>query len=182
MATLNEKTALRQNPHLLDRITAALATAAEDVRNEQADFTALASSDVFSATAHGYSDGDKIEFAGASLPTGLTAATAYFVRDKTTDTFKVAATSDGTAIDLTGDGYGQVAVEHHPARFAWASEVLLVTNGPRSEAKRAFWLVIQNETIADGYTGNPTTGGATTDNDVQFVVNGLVNILAGAES
>lgn len=181
MATLNEQTALRQNSHLLDRTSAALAVAAEAVRNEQADFTALASSDIFTAAGHGYNDGDKIEFAGVALPTGIVAATDYFVRDKAIDTFKVAATSGGTAIDLTADGYGGVAVEHHPARFTWASNVLLATNGPRSEARRAIWLVLQNATIADGYTGAPT-GGSVTDNDVQFVVNSLVNILAGVES
>jgi len=38
------------------------------------------------------------------LPTGITAGTVYYVRDKTTDTFKIAATAGGSAIDITGAG------------------------------------------------------------------------------
>lgn len=44
--------------------------------------------------------------AGAALPTGLTEGTIYFVRDFSADTFKLAATSGGTAIDLTAVGGG----------------------------------------------------------------------------
>ena len=110
MATLNEITDLRSNSHLLNRAAAALAKAAEDVRNEAA------------------------------------------------------------------------AVTNHAERFAWASLVLLTVGGPESEAKRAIWLVLQNVTIQDEYTTDPATGGATTDSDVQFVVNGLVNVLSGADT
>ncbi len=109
MASLTAKTLLIKNSHLLDRISGALAEAAEDIRNEGA------------------------------------------------------------------------AVENHVARFAWATDILLVTSGPRNEAKRAIWLVVQNATVADGYTSD-RSGASVTDNDVQFVVNGLVNILAGVES
>lgn len=41
-------------------------------------------------------------------PPGLSAATTYFVRDKTTNTFKLALTSGGTAINITVDGSGTV--------------------------------------------------------------------------
>jgi hypothetical protein len=55
--------------------------------------------------SHGWSDTQKITFHGGTAPTGLTAGVTYFVRDVTPadpDTFKVAATSGGSAIDLTG--------------------------------------------------------------------------------
>jgi hypothetical protein len=55
--------------------------------------------------AHGFSDTNKITFHGGTAPTGLTAGTTYFARDVTAadpDTFKVAATSGGAAIDITG--------------------------------------------------------------------------------
>lgn len=181
MATLTEQTLMIKNQHLLDRISAALAVAAEAVRNEQQDFAALAADDTFTATAHGYADGDKVELANGSIPTGVVAATLYYIRDKTNDTFKLAPTAAGAAIDLTADGYGQVAVEHHPERFIWASDVLLIIAGARTEAKRAIWLVLQNATVADGYAAD-RSGAGVTDNDIQFVVNGLVNILAGVES
>lgn len=75
-------------------------------------FTAEDSTDVITVDGHGWSDGQTIVFfdaGGASaLPTGITEGTIYYVRDATTDTFKVAATSGGAAIDLTSDGAGVV--------------------------------------------------------------------------
>lgn len=52
-----------------------------------------------------YANGDKITFHGAAAPTGLTAGTTYFVVGQTAadpDTFQVAATLGGAAIDITG--------------------------------------------------------------------------------
>lgn len=65
-------------------------------------YTFVAGTDVFTVTAHGYSDTDQIVFFNGTCPTGLTEGTVYFVRDATTDTFKVAATSGGSAIDVSG--------------------------------------------------------------------------------
>jgi len=110
MATLNEIFNLRNNSHLLNRVAAALANAAEDVRNEAA------------------------------------------------------------------------ATAKHAERFTWASSVLLTTGGPDTESQRAIWLVLQNTSIQDQYTSDPTGGGTITDSDVQFVVNSLVNVLSGADT
>ena len=41
-----------------------------------------------------------------TLPAGLSAATNYYVRDVTTNTFKVSATVDGAAVDITDTGTG----------------------------------------------------------------------------
>lgn len=68
------------------------------------EFQASASLDAITCPAHGYADTQKIAFYGDTVPAGLTEGTVYFVRDATTDTFKVAATSGGAAIDLTGIG------------------------------------------------------------------------------
>jgi hypothetical protein len=65
--------------------------------------SAVAATDVVTISSHGYADGDKIVFQSGYTPAGLTANTTYFVRDKTTNTFKVAATSGGSAIDITAD-------------------------------------------------------------------------------
>lgn len=64
------------------------------------NFIPVPSTDLIYATGHGYIDTQKIAFFG-SPPGGLTEGTTYFVRDSATDTFKVAATSGGVAIDLT---------------------------------------------------------------------------------
>jgi len=60
-----------------------------------------ASTNVITITGHGLSDTDQIKFTTAdTMPANLTAGTTYYVRDKTTNTFKVAASSGGTAIDI----------------------------------------------------------------------------------
>lgn len=66
--------------------------------------TASASTDRFTAVAHGLPAGRPVRFAasgGGALPTGVVAATTYYVRDITADTFKVAATLGGAVINLT---------------------------------------------------------------------------------
>ncbi len=64
--------------------------------------TGTAATDLINAVAHGLNDGDRVIFPTLVGGAGLTAATvAYFVRDKTADTFKVAATLDGAAVDIT---------------------------------------------------------------------------------
>ena len=66
------------------------------------NFVSLTTSDLVYCPAHGYADTQKIVFYNGTPPTGITEGTVYFVRDATADTFKVAATSGGVAIDLTG--------------------------------------------------------------------------------
>jgi hypothetical protein len=73
--------------------------------------TPEADDDTFTDNAHGLSDGDAIVFQATAIPTGLTAGTVYYVRDSAANTFKVAATIDGAAIDITTDGTG---VEWYP--------------------------------------------------------------------
>lgn len=68
------------------------------------EFQASDTTDVVTVPAHGYANTDPIVFYGGTVPAGLVEGTIYFVRDATTDTFKVAATAGGAAIDLTGTG------------------------------------------------------------------------------
>ena len=65
------------------------------------NFMSLASSDTVYSASHGYVDTQKIAFINGTPPGGLVEGTTYFVRDATTDSFKVAASSGGAAIDLT---------------------------------------------------------------------------------
>lgn len=69
-----------------------------------AEFVADVATDVVTSPAHGFSDGQTIVFYGGTPPGGLTEGTVYYVRDATTDTFKVAATAGGVAINLTSAG------------------------------------------------------------------------------
>ena len=65
------------------------------------NFMSLASTDAVYSAGHGYSDGQKVVFFNGTPPGGLTEGAVYFVRDSTPDSYKVAATLAGVAIDLT---------------------------------------------------------------------------------
>lgn len=63
--------------------------------------------DIVNLTDHGLQDGEPVVFSTTdTLPDELTAGTTYYVRDVTDDTFKIAATSGGSAINITDDGTG----------------------------------------------------------------------------
>lgn len=72
-------------------------------------FTSAASTDLLTASAHGYSNGDQVVLSGLTGSDGVVADVPYFVVNSSTNTFKLAATYGGSAIDITVDGSGTVA-------------------------------------------------------------------------
>ncbi len=72
-------------------------------------FTASSSSGLLlTHAAHGLLDGNIVQVASAgTLPTGLSASTNYYVVNKTTNNFKLATSSGGSAIAYTNAGSGQ---------------------------------------------------------------------------
>jgi len=88
----------------------------ESIQNVVTSSTAAASAsctftdstDTVGLTAHDFRDGDNVIFTAITSTTGITKDTAYFVRDKAADTFKVASTYGDTALTLTTDGTGTV--------------------------------------------------------------------------
>lgn len=74
-------------------------------------FQARATDDIFTAESHGLVDLQSVvlvDTQGATIPGGFVEGTTYYVRDATVDTFKLAATSGGSAVDVTADGAGFV--------------------------------------------------------------------------
>jgi hypothetical protein len=65
--------------------------------------TGSASSDAITLTGHNFVNGDEVVFMTLTGGAGLTAGTTYYVRDVAGDAFKLAATSGGSAIDITTD-------------------------------------------------------------------------------
>lgn len=78
-------------------------------QTERKAITGAEATDVITCTAHGYADGTRVVLLDLTGGAGLTGqststiGTVYFVRDATTDTFKLAATAGGSAIDFTTD-------------------------------------------------------------------------------
>lgn len=88
--------------------------------------TNMANDQLFSV-AHGVSDGDRVMLFNVfseTLPTGVSEGTVYFVVSSATNTFKVSATSGGSAVDITavggGEGFWQRVV---PETFAAQGQI-----------------------------------------------------------
>ncbi len=99
-------------------------------RATELSFTADASIDTLSANSHGFTDGTAVVLrnSGGAQPSPLAVgnslyalATVYYVRDATTNTFKLSATRGGAAIDLTSNGSG--------SNFVAATQWGLFTDG-----------------------------------------------------
>ena len=66
---------------------------------------------VINSPVHRHSDGDKVFLRGGNLPAPLVEQAFYWVRDRTANTFNLAATMGGAAIVLTGDGVGEISLD-----------------------------------------------------------------------
>jgi hypothetical protein len=72
----------------------------------QQNVTADSTTDKITLTAHGFPADTEIVFGGTSAPGGLTFGTSYYVVVDAANTFKVAASPGGGAIDITTNGSG----------------------------------------------------------------------------
>lgn len=100
------------------------------------DFAPDDATDLITLAGHGLVDGDLIGFAAGAgtLPAPLVEGAAYYVRDATTDTFALATSPGGAALDLTdvgvaglGRGFSrlivQIDLDMHPVdRLAFTSQ------------------------------------------------------------
>lgn len=72
--------------------------------------TAIAATDFFTGPGHGLANDTPVVVSKTlgALPTGVTDGGIYYVSAQTTDTFKLAATAGGSAIDLTASGRAMI--------------------------------------------------------------------------
>jgi hypothetical protein len=66
--------------------------------------TAAAATDLITLTAHGLTNGDTIRFTSVGAATPLTTTDVYYVVSASANTFSVALTKGGTAVNITVDG------------------------------------------------------------------------------
>lgn len=83
---------------------------------------------------------------------------------------QVAVAMHSAAVDVINE---DEATENHSNRLVWARRVTQGNSGPLDMAERWIWKVLENATIQ----ASPDTA---TDNDVQFVVNSIVNVMANS--
>lgn len=124
-------------------------------------FTAAPATDIITLAAHGLTEGAKIRVSSATtLPAGLAAATDYFVRDVTADTFKVSATLGGAAVNITDAGTGvhtAVRYEHLNAFFFAANAILIAVRQLNDNIENARKLGIPVPMLVEKRT-DPDTG------------------------
>lgn len=73
--------------------------------------TIEADDDTVTSTGHGYSNGNAVVFLALTGGGGLTVGTTYYVRDSAANTFKVAATAGGAAINVTSDATAATVID-----------------------------------------------------------------------
>jgi hypothetical protein len=113
-----------------------VATRMRQLYRETLTFTADASTDKLSIADHLLLDGTAVvlENSGGALPAGLSTNTLYYVRDTDSDsgTLKLAASSGGAAINITGAGTGTHTLQIAPRKVARtlsdASQTIQPTN------------------------------------------------------
>lgn len=89
-------------------------------------FTADSSTDEIIDAGHGLISGETVRFKGTDLPAGLAQSTIYYVRDVTTDRFKVSLTAGGVAVNITDAGSG-VMVYVAPSQRSKSADPFLGT-------------------------------------------------------
>lgn len=74
----------------------------------KAAFTATAATDIVTSAGHGLQLNDLVQLtnSGGGLPAGLATSTDYYVITRTEDTFQLALTPGGSAVDITDAGTG----------------------------------------------------------------------------
>ncbi|MCX6864727.1 MAG: hypothetical protein NTV46_00665, partial [Verrucomicrobia bacterium] len=102
----NEEIALAATPALLYHKSW---WALKDKWSEYKTVTANAVADTFTASNHGFANGQPVIFQlsfNPAGPTGVNSNMRYYLRDVTANTFKVSTSNGGTAVDILSNGSG----------------------------------------------------------------------------
>lgn len=107
--------------------------------------TSTGSPDTFTKTAHGLSNGDLIVFSSVTGGSGLVAGHPYFVVNTAANTFQVALTSGGSAVDLSSD-----------VTAATVNKLTEVSGGSPAYARAAITLAAAAGGLVDDSTNGAT--------------------------
>jgi len=125
-----------------------------------------ATTDICTATAHGFETGDRVRVTttAADLPAGLAVDTTYYVIKLTADTFKLASSdanaTAGTAVDITDAGTGThsvVGYENVTGVFFESRAIALRAGLPAQSAEIAQAMGIP-QTMAMNALSDPDSG------------------------
>jgi hypothetical protein len=122
--------------------------------------TGDAASDIITSAAHGYQNGDRVWWVSLTGGAGLSAGPVYFVRDRTTDTFKLAAVEGGAAINFTTDITAGQIRKVNSGRISGSVSTagvwvvtISATNSASETGTRDFVIGVNSEIAAEQTTG-----------------------------
>lgn len=99
-----------------------------EVYDIQHDISSISTANVVTSNAHGLANGSRIVFQSLTGGAGLSNERTYYVRQKTTNTFKVATSnSDSTIVDVTNDytdGKWRLLIQESGTKVATQTERL----------------------------------------------------------
>ena len=136
-------------------------------------FTADAATDTLTSNSHGLANGDVLTLTTTSaLPGGLAIDTAYYVVGATTNTFQLAASRAGSAIDITSAGTG---TQKFIVLFSEGKVLLSTAGATTSGWGNALSLSAGSLILPQGASAAPTAEGSIawdTDDDLLKVGTG----------
>ncbi len=97
-----------QNPNTVQAFIQLFNAAIASMVKLNVTFTVVSATDVFTANAHGMSNGWwlKVFNTGGALPAGMALDTKYYVINATANTFQLSLIQNGAAIDVSDTGSG----------------------------------------------------------------------------
>jgi hypothetical protein len=144
----------------------------------------IASPGVVTWTAHGFSNGNAIVLTTTgALPTGLTAGTTYYVVSAAANTFSLAATVGGAAINTSGSQSGthtgtNTSILRVPAGVSVVQFGANLRMANLASDTISFLLAKNGTTTFDGTAGFSFANGAVTTPRIS-ITSGLVSVSAG---
>lgn len=130
--------------------------------------TGVASTDIVTSAGHGYANGDRVWFSALSGGSGLSSNTVYFVRDRTDDTFKLAATAGGAALEFSSDITSATVRKVSSGKISGRGDVpgayavtLTATNLAAETGSQQYFIGITSESVP--LSGDDPAGVAATD-------------------
>lgn len=136
----------------------------------------------FTATAHGYAEGQAVQLGGTAAPTGLTLATMYYIKYVDADTFQLAATvggtalpfsSNGTAVTVRAFGRATLSYQYPSTGTAVPVEIRDMANGTPDDFTRirALQIILRPlDTSANASGSIQLTAGDTSDRYAYFAI------------
>jgi hypothetical protein len=128
----------------------------------------IATPGVISWTAHGLSNDQIVTFTTTdTLPTGISIGTAYYIVNKTTDTFQISTTKEGTATVTTGSQAGtHTCIADMHLIFESLTSGNLANTPPAPGATSNYWIKVSSTNrwkMFDESVSTRTTNSGTVD-------------------